>query len=548
MATIIDNLSFVPGLNLTDTRFTDAEILQAETLIAASLAGRQPSLDVTASSSIYDTYVRPAAIDYLNCRAMNMAVRATSSMQGVQENPELASDDIVNAILSNYSITRRSGTTASGTVRINVSRDTTYSIAASQLLSTAAGVQVKSDGSFLITSDPTASNHLRLYPVDSLGDQFFFLLPVVAVDAGVGSQLASDVEVTPTPSIANFISAYTFGAFTGATDQETNQQLIDRLPAAISAKNRVSRVAISSELKEAFPDVLDVSVQGMGDAALHRGVGGLLPVKGGGFADIWVRTALAAESVTVSLTATLDTIDETGRGICSCTIPATASPGYFLVGSVQPDGATAVIGSYPVISHVRRLASSGHKIPGVEEGVYSRLQIADLTFGIDPVEGEPFPAEGADFPVQVQLVGLPSIAEIQDFLDDPEHRAAGTDYLVRASVPCFVWCSPITVHVEPDIDGATIQEAVFNYVNHLPMGSPLFIDSVVMAIRQVSGVVRVDLPIRFMGRIFCPDGSFLDLASENALVVPSRPELQVVPHTTAFFLSIDDIALNLIVT
>ena len=548
MATPIDNLSFIPGLNLNDLRFTAEEILQAETLIAESLAARQTSLDVSPSSTIYDIYVRPAAIDYLNFRAMNEALRATSSLKGVQENPDLASDAVVDAILSNYGVARRPGAAAGGTVRINVSRKTTYSITAAQILTSSSGVRVKSTGAFLATSDPTALNHLRLYPVDSTEDQFFFLLPVTAVSAGVSSQLASDVEMTPSPVIPNFISAFTFGAFTGAADQETNQELIDRLPAAISAKNRVSKMAITSELKESFPQVIDVSVQGMGDAALHRGVGGLLPVKGGGFADVWVRTSLAPESLTTSLLATLDTFDENGRGLCSCTIPATASPGYFMVGSVRPDGSTNTIGSYPVLGHVRSLVASGHKIPNVMSGVYSNLQTAILTFAIDPVEGQVMPAEGEEFPVDVELIGLPLIAEIQNLLDDPEQRAAGTDYLVRATVPCFVWSSPITVYVTADVDSSAVQQAVFSYINRLPMGEPLFIDSVVMAIRQVPGVVRVDLPIRFMGRIFCPDGSFIDLASENALVAPSHPERQVVPGNTAFYVSIDDVALNLIET
>ena len=59
---IVDSLSFVPGINLTDLRFTADEIARSEALIAESISARQPSLDLSPSSTIYDLLVRPAAI------------------------------------------------------------------------------------------------------------------------------------------------------------------------------------------------------------------------------------------------------------------------------------------------------------------------------------------------------------------------------------------------------------------------------------------------------------------------------------------------------
>jgi hypothetical protein len=548
MSDIIDNLSFVPGLNLNDLRFTDAHILAAETLIAQSIADRQPSLDMSPASSLYDIHVRPAAIDYLNMRAMNLAIQATRSLQGVKENPALASDAVVDAILSDYGIIRRSGTTAQGTVRVNVSRDVIYSIGATQAFATTTGAAFVSTGTFLALSDPTDPSHLRLYPADGLHDQFFFLIPVSATAPGLASQIASDVDLTPAPPIPNFVSASSFGAFTGAANQETNAQLSARIPAAISAKNRVSPVAITSEMKDNFPAVLDVSVRGFGDADMIRGVGGVLPVKGGGFADIWVRTSLSVESSTVPLTAVVGSIDSQGRAVCSCTIPASAQPGFYMVGSVLPGESTGLIGSYTILSQARTKVVSGHKLASVLEAAYSPFQSMNLVFAIDAIAGQPFPGVNDDVPVQVVLAGLPLIEELQTFIDDPLQRASGTDYLVRAAVPCFVWCDPITVHITADASGDAVQQAVFAYINQLKMGTPLFTDSILLAIRNVAGVNRVDLPIRLYGRIFCPDGSVLDISGVNALTIPSQPAIQVTPQTTAFFASIDDIALNFVVS
>lgn len=548
MPEAIDNLSYIPGVNLTDERFTDAEIAQAEAIVAESLSARNPTMDLSPSSSLYDLHVRPGAINYLLATVPVEDLRATQSLKGVQENPELASDAIVDAIISNYNITRRSGKKSLGVVRVNVSRDVVYSIGADEILRTSNGTEFVPSATSLILSDPSGPEQIQLYPVDLEQTQFFFLLPVIAVEPGLASQLASDVEVIFDSQIPNFISAFTFGAFTGATDQETSTQLIERLPAALSAKNMVSRAAISSELKEKFPEVLDVTVQGFGSEAMLRGVGGLLPVKGGGFADIWVRTSLAAEADSIELVATLDSIDSNGRGICSCTVPATAYPGHFFVGAVLPGGQTGVLGTYPILSQSKSIITSGPKISSVLEGAYSKFQKTEVTFALDPVEGQPFPALGDEVSVDVELVGVPLVSEIQDFVSNHETRAAGTDYLVRASVPCFTWCSPITIHMSPDTSQETIRTAVFDYVNHRPMGQPIFVDGIVMAIRGVEGVIQVDLPIQMNGRIYAPDGSVIPLVSENSLVVPSRPGIQVIPETVAFYISVDDIAINSIIS
>lgn len=545
MATV-DSLSFVPGVNLTDLSFTAEEIASAEALIAESISARQPSLDLSPSSTLYDLLVRPAAIEYLNNRAMSEAIQATQSLQGVKENPELASDDVVNAILSNFSLSRKAGSLATGSVRVNVSRNVIYSIPSGQIFTSSLGAEFQTPGVYLAMADPSDGD-LLLQAADSQNDQFFFILPLTAVEIGVNSQIANNVELTPKAAIANFISAYSFGSFTGAVDQETNDQLIARIPEAMSAKNRVSRASLSSELKTQFSSIIDVSVTGYGDEALLRGLGGVLPVKGGGFADIWIRTSLAAESVTTELTATMDSISA-GRGTCSVTVPATSHPGHFFIATVRSSANAALLGTFTIASQTKVIGVSGHKIGSVSQGAFSKYQSTNIVFTIDPETGQPFPTVGEQFQVSVETIGIPLITEAQSFIDDPQTRSAGVDYLVRASVPCLTWCSPITVYTQAVVNLEDVRTAIFSYINNLKMGDPLSIDGVVMAVRSVVGVNRVVLPVRLMGRIFCPDGSTLDLTSENALVVPSRPELQVVPETTAFYVSVDDIALNAIVS
>lgn len=545
MATV-DSLSFVPGINLSDLRFTDDELARAEALIAESISARQPSLDLSPSTTIYDLLVRPAAVEYLNNRAMSESIRNTQSLKGVQENPALANDSVVDSILSNYGISRKAGSVATGYVRVNVSRNTTYSIISGQSFTSSNGAQFRTSQSYLALASPSDGD-LLLRASDSQNDQFFFLLPVTATTVGVASQVADNVELVPDTSIANFISAYSFGAFVGALDQETNDQLIARIPQALSAKNRVSRSAIASELKDHFSEMLDVSVQGYDDEAMLRGVGGILPIKGGGFADIWVRTSLAPESVSTVLNATMETV-VADRGTCSVTVPASAHPGHFFVASIRHADDEGLLGTFVILSQDKTIAASGHKIKNATQGALSAYQSSVVTFSVDPEEGQVFPLLGTQFSVTVETIGIPLIKEAQDLIDHPTSRVAGVDYLVRASVPCLVWIPPITVYVQSGAVEEDIRTAVFSYINHVKIGDTLSVDGIVMAIRSVAGVERVSLPIRIMGRVFCPDGSTIDLTSENALVIPNRPDIQVIPETTAFYVSVDDISLNVIVS
>ena len=544
---IIDSLSFVPGINLNDISFTDEEIANSEALIAESISARHPSLDVSPTTSLYDLQARPGAIEYLNNRAMSLAIQATQSLKGVQENPELASNDVVDAILSNYSVTRRSGVVATGSVKIDVSQDVAYSILATEGFTSASGAKFYPDADYLVTSGQSEGD-LQLRPADSENDQFYFILPLIASEVGVDSQLADNVELIPDVPILNFISAYSFGAFTGAINEETNDELIARIPEAISAKNRVSKASLSSELKNAFPSVIDVSVQGYGDAALLRGSGTILPIKSGGFADVWVRTSLAAVSVATDVIATLNSVSGTGRGTCSCTVAETDHPGHFFVASVRASERAELLGTYGVTSQTKSITTSGHKNASVSQGAFGKYQSTDVVFVIDPEAGQAFPAVGEEFSVSVETIGIPQIDKIQDFIDDPDTRAAGVDYLVRASVPCLVWLSPITVNAEDGTDEDAIRTAIFSYINNIPMGESLFIDGIVMAIRSVGGVNNVILPIRVNGRVFCPDGSSINLTSESALTAPSRPDIQVVPRTVAFYVSIDDIPISVILS
>ena len=102
------------------------------------------------------------------------------------------------------------------------------------------------------------------------------------------------------------------------------------------------------------------------------------------------------------------------------------------------------------------------------------------------------------------------------------------------------------IHVTGAVDADAIRADIFSHVNSLPSGSPLNLDSIVYAIRNRSGVSRVEMPVRAAGRIFAPSGETVDISSANALVIPERGDIQVAPETCAFFLDVNNIYLSIV--
>lgn len=543
------NLGYVAGINLDTDLFTEAELLEEETKVAQVILDYAPSLKLTRGGTLYDLVVRPRALLNAIATKLNKSLQSTQSLQGVVENPELAVDEVVDAILSNRGIKRRIGSKATGTVRVNVSRNDVYSLHSDLTFVTATGLVFLPQQSYRATVDPQNDTDLTIY---ATGDQFYFLVPVIAQVTGAASRLIDVTELLPSPTIPNLISSFAFGSFQGGENDETNEELLAREPEALAAKNHVSAVSISSTLKDQFTFVRDVSVQGMNSLGMSRNASNLLSFKMGGYADVYVRTAQAASYGQINKTATLVEIEGTTKATYSLVIDRDDFPGHFFVSKIGPAGSD-LVSSYLITSEEKTadLRTDGqiHHVPASKDAVYTRYQKNtvlfeiefDETLGTNPVDQ--FPATLA---VTAQVAYLPGIKEIQDFLSDPTRGVVLSDYLAKAPVPCFVHLSPIRVHAPSSVKGEDVRLAVFDYINGLPFGSEVRVDEILSVIKAIADVKRVDLPIRITGDIYCPDGVVRTIRDDNALGVPSLPEVGVVPETTAFFVELSDIPIAMI--
>ena len=545
MTTSITTLGFVAGANLSDTSFSTDDILAAETLIGQYVSDRFPSIDVTPGTTIYDLVIRPAAIVYLTNRAQLTALAATNSILGIQNNPSLASDQVLDSILSNFLITRNPGTNVTGNLRINVSRSAAYTIQAGVEFTAPNGLIYTADTTVNGTPSPSNSIDVQLYSSDSTNTQWYFIVPVTAAGSGSTYILVGQPQFTMADPIPNLISIFAFGGFNNAVNQETNDQLIARIPNALSAKNLVSRSSLNSVLKDNFPQVTSVGVAGFGDPALRRGADNVFGIKTGGVADVWVRTS--PYPLTRSFTITAAKTNNTVSGdVFEFVVPSNLFPGNYFVSAVNDIGQPSnVAGSYQILSQSKSVQQgSGHIISSSDQGAYSAYQVSTVTFLVPPTTGGAPVYTSSTQAFVVQVMGCPDIDVIQNYVSDPSIRPAGMDYLVRSAIPCFVSFSPITVYGQSSTDVNSVVINISDYVNGLTAGQSISVDAVVNTIRNVTGVTRVELPITVSGRIMCPDGTYIDVFSNDILEVPINTQKQISPDTVGFFVSTDNIPVS----
>lgn len=549
----------VPGKTILPSAFTAEEMVQAQNTVAKSLQDYLPGVDFSPGSTLHSIVVRALAMVYLVSRQEWEQVRQTQSLKAVLANPGLSSNDVVDAILSNLQVTRRSGTYATGKIKVTFSRFISFTLPTSSRFSSAEGLQFVPLQNYRLTDSPQEPQDLQIYGATT--DQPYVLIPVRAVSKGVAYKLGGGTQFSINPTVPSMVLATAFGNFEGGSDDETNEDLIARLPEAMAVKNLSSRLSIQSTIKDLFPEVSDVNVIGSYDLAMSRNSHNIFNFKQGGFADIYFRTAAGILTGSAVVPATLVDIDEgvsPARATYRIDLGRDSFPGHYFVRAVRP--VSSALGSYLIKSETKgrdvtvddsldATLVQGNLIPKDVEAVYSRYQTNAILFEIeyDETLGTVVTDQFEDtISVSVEVAYLPLVKEIQNRILDRSTGIILADYLVKAAIPCLVSIPGITVEASSSGVVPDVRSAIYNYINGLKIGETLKIDELVLRVREVAGVTAVRLPVKVTGDIYTPGGGILLLREEGNVVVPNRPDLYVTPSNTAFFIELADINVNIV--
>jgi hypothetical protein len=542
------------------SELTDTEVEAAHNTIVQLVKEHNATVD-TKRGVIHDLVVHFSALLGAAKDKEIDRLRRSMSLKAILEDPALADTDIVDAVLSNYRVTRADSVVATGEVTIVVSAQSALTIPASTVftvgggtfkLSASSGVSVRTS-----TAQVTSDDDRVLVALQD--GTYAFTVSVVADVAGAIAAVKRADTVAITPQPLNYTNSYAAVDFSTGGATETNAQLLDRFQEGIAAKAWSNRVTIAAMIKDtaAFTAVTDVSVIGMSDAEMRRDQHSILPISVGGRSDIYVRSAQLPATTTKKITATFvaKTLDSvTGAcvgGSWQIGVSASEIPGFYELSRVALTTAAATDAGYEVTSIVRSYdlgtADNAPDITSAQEAAFSKYQTAIIQFLDTDTDVTAAVAGTTQVEYDVTFSHMPLIAELQDFCGGREVRNPAGDVLVKGAVPCFLSLNftikKPTTESDPDLDA--IKSALTLEINSLGFAQRLHASRVADVVSSLISSGSALSGIDMFGRIVSPTAGDIFVRDGDVLNIPSRPDDLVTPRTVILILETGSIGITI---
>jgi hypothetical protein len=556
MALPIENFNLVEGINLDDSSFSPEEINEAQAIVRQYISDKYQDLDFSELTSLNDLVVRPTAQIFLIFKKLITSFYATNTLSKALALEDDASIKIVDALMSNFTISRKLGNVSTGKIKLVIKgAPTTFSVSKNLAFSTIDGLKFFPQNDFVASQSPSAFDGLKIIP-ESDKRQSSVIVPVVAEKSGTKYNIEQYTQLTTTTNSFDAISINAFNNFTGGKNDENNKDLIDRLIPALSARNLASPIAIEQTLRERFPAISQISIQAINSPNMTRNSHNIFGIKSGCFCDIYVKTSsflqeFVAEKVAEKITWTDPNMPELSEYIGKYIIKIDRDdfPGHYRISRITANEQN-ILSSYLILDEIVKInnnlsdGSQSNYINNIIEGNYSSYIEKYIIF--DPVD-DPNPS-GNCLSVKVYTEGIPEIKEIQEFVNGADAQTALVDTLVRAYIPCLIFVSEIKVKVKAgSIDAEEIQSIVVDYINSIDSKKEnIRIDGLISRLKENKAIVSVDTPILISAKISSPDGSVVETFTESTLIIPERRDLGFDRNNICFYCRRSDIPVTLI--
>jgi len=253
------------------------DVTRAEEFLATLLTEMIPEGKFTTGTALRDLTIRAFAFIFAHLMKENTTVQALQNLRNVQNisSGDSATDravaNAVDAILSNWFLTRRTGSFSRGVLTFLVSRRQDYILSPTTRFLYSRNLAYFPDVTDLETTIIVPSSELvSQINVSGEVEGYIFTQSVVAAETG------SLYDITPADWLsAGDFSAYTIKAFnteqfSAGRDRETTTEMIDRSSTAISTRNLINLRSIDATLRENFLDIVRLLTIGAGDPEMQR--------------------------------------------------------------------------------------------------------------------------------------------------------------------------------------------------------------------------------------------------------------------------------------
>jgi Baseplate J-like protein len=541
-------------LALNDLTTLDQATVQTNLLTIAQIVQEAYPTLTLRRGAFHDLVLLLSAV--LNTNDSTLVQRAINSLslQQIIADPTLADDDIVDAVLSNFRITRNPGSPATGTAQVILNSLVGFSVPAGFTF-TANGLIYTSNATYNAKTDQSQVIQATDVLITALGatGKYAFNIQVTATTDGAAGNLSRGTQLNPTPALSvSVFKVVTFQTFSGGTDAETNSALVTRLSSGAGEQALANRITNQALLETQFPIISALSQVGFGDPEMFRDEHTIWPGHMGGRVDIYTRSSLQVGSTPLSKTATL--VAKTGPvGTWQFSLTRSDAPGFYKIQQISQAGTLNTGGNnYAVTSDVRGFDISGPgfipDIATVLEATYSPYSTSTIQFQDPDTDASGMTINVNTRPYDVAVAVLPQLDTIQAFVNQRSIQWPAGDVLIKAPVPCFVTIA-LTVQVaasQPTPSVTAIQNAAAEAVNGVSFTSNLTASVVTAAVVALLSGGTVST-ITLNGSIRRPDGTLVTLGpSSVALTTPTDPANLDSPNTVAYFAGPGDIAVTVV--
>lgn len=267
----------------------------AEKFLETFLSEVIPDADFSKGSITRDHTIAAVSAVYALLRQEASNVRNATSLRRINqiEDPtEYA--QAVEGIVSNWLISRRPGRKVIGTLTLYFRQAHDGVIPHDTRFVKQMGLVFKLNhsGDYVYRATDMTPR------VDARGENLQYALRVTVIAEHTGTTY--EVEEGPFTAVTPFSSLFMYAenenSFTGASDPETTEELLARVPGAVTKRDLSTSRSIEALLLEEFPAIDRIEVQGMGDPAMQRDVldepSSFFKIHMGGCTDIYVSTPI----------------------------------------------------------------------------------------------------------------------------------------------------------------------------------------------------------------------------------------------------------------
>jgi hypothetical protein len=531
-------------------------VAQYEELIRETLEDQYPTVDFGKGTVLFDLVIRPQAL-YMALNEENAEnIRKSSSLLEIANNPVLADQDIVDAVLSNYRVTRTPGNKANGSITIVLTTNATTPIPENSVFY--AGIRrYVTPTSYVGVPDQSLISRTtdRLITQNSDGN-WEFIIEVEAEVEGEDYQLTQNTAMSAESPPPNYIRSFVTYDFLAGSTEESNEELISELAIGASGKTMSTRLNIESFIKDEYPDVTNMSIIGYGNADMRRDRHNVFDGSHGGKSDVYLQSQPRPLIVQTKMFATL--VDaQTKRW--QVFFGRDNFPGFYKLKKIVPvegipSGTDACGDPNPGTLQILNTVKSFNNAPlangfvpdivSYSEAAFSRFQEVTYEFKDPYTDTTGLTNMVSTHEYAIDLLQMPLISEIQDYITGHSVTAHRYDDIVRAPIPCLVSATvPIRVPAGSAINTDALASAAANSINDEGFSNELPASVICSAVQdQLPNRARVFPPLDMLGEVIMPtqdDPHFIRSAS--VLRVPTDHSISVSNDTVMFFATADDI-------